>query len=56
MRYGTASDRSPKKAYAEAANRAYTASEASGMCESIGAEGYTMWLNGKQIHTFCDLF
>jgi hypothetical protein len=55
VRYGTACHRSPKKAYAEAINRAYEASMVSGMFESIGVEGYTMWRDGKEIHSFCDI-
>jgi len=55
VRFGTALSSSPKEAYSEAINLAYAASEATGQCESIGVEGYTMWRDGKQIHTFCDL-
>lgn len=55
VRYGVATSSSPKKAYRLAVSRAYDSSEASGGCESIGVEGYTMWRNGKQIHYFCDI-
>lgn len=56
VRYGTASAASPKKAYAAAVNRAYEASARSGMCESIGVEGYTLFRDGKKLHDYCDLF
>ena len=52
VRYGTASDRSPKKAMKEARSLAY---EASG-CESIAVEGYTLFRDGKKVHDFCDLW
>ena len=55
VRFGTALSSSPKKAYIGAINLAYAASEATGQCESIGVEGYTMWKDGKQIHSFCDI-
>jgi hypothetical protein len=56
VRYGTASAASPKKAYAEANSRAFEASAAAGTCESIGAEGYTLFRDGKKIYYYCDLF
>ena len=55
VRYGVAVHASPKKAYGLAANRAYDASSQAGGCESIGVEGFTMWLDGKKIHSFCDI-
>jgi hypothetical protein len=55
VRVGVAIHSSPKEAYRLAVCRAYDASAASGGCESIGVEGYTMWLDGKKIHSFCDI-
>jgi len=55
VRYGVAVHSSPKEAYRLALCRAYDASAASGECESIGVEGYTMWRESKEIHSFCDL-
>lgn len=55
VRQGVAMHSSPKEAMRHAISRAYDASEASGGCESIGVEGYTMCLDGKVIHTFCDI-
>jgi hypothetical protein len=55
VRYGVAVSSSPKEAYCQAVCNAYAASEATGQCESIGVEGYTMWKDGKQIHSFCDI-
>ena len=55
VRYGVAVETSPKKAYATAVYRAYLASSQAGGCESIGVEGFTMWLDGKKIHSFCDI-
>ena len=55
VRYGIASSTSPKKAYVEAINRAYDASSAAGGCESIGVEGYSLFRDGKKVHSFCDI-
>jgi hypothetical protein len=55
VRQGVAVHTSPKEAMRQAICRAYDASEASGECESIGVEGYTMYLDGKVIHSFCDI-
>jgi hypothetical protein len=55
VRVGVALHRSPKEAHLLAVSRAYDASEASGQCESIGVEGYSMWLDGKKIYDFCDV-
>ena len=55
VRVGVATHSSPKEAHRLAISRAYDASEASGGCESIGVEGYTMWRDGKKIYHFWDI-
>lgn len=55
VRIGVATHSSPKEAYRLAISRAYDASQSAGGCESVGVEGYTMWLDGKRIHDFCDI-
>jgi hypothetical protein len=52
VRSGVAISPSPKEAFRKAISEADSKFVG---CESIGAEGYTMWLNDKVVYNYCDL-
>lgn len=52
VRRGTGFSKSPKEAFKQAIIAADAAFEG---CESIGAEGFTMWKDGVKVTHYCDL-